>query len=88
MIIDSIEADEERDDNNWLANRNTIRFHNLYQILVYLMHNGRTTTPLQTMLGNAVYARDRSKTLTTLLNRLGLCPSYNVVKSSKNLLMA
>jgi len=57
--------------------------HCLYQIIVYMLHNGRHATGLHTMIGHAVFSYDRSKTLITTLNRIGVSNSYNAVKKDK-----
>jgi len=57
--------------------------HCLYQIIVYMLHNGRHATRLHTMIGHAVFSHDQSKTLITTLNRIGVSNSYNAVKKDK-----
>ena len=61
--------------------------HYLFQILVYIFNNGRITVPLQTMLGQACFSWDKSKTHITKLNHIGVSESYSKVKSRRNLLM-
>ena len=55
-------------------------------MLVYNIQNGLQNTPLHTMLGHALYAKDRSKSLITVFNRIGACTRYQTIRSARSLL--
>ena len=61
------------------SHHKSINLQCIFQMLVYNIHNGRHKKPLHMMLGHALFARDRSKSLITALNRLGACASYDSV---------
>ena len=61
------------------SHHKSINLQCIFQMLVYNIDNGRHKTPLHMMLGHALFARDRSKSLITALNRLGACASYDSV---------
>ena len=65
----------------------SIQMHCLFQILVYILNNGRITVPLRTMMGRACFSNNRNKTHITNLNHIGVSESYSKVKSRRNLLM-
>lgn len=67
-------------------NHKATQLHCLFQMLVYTIHNGVKRTPLHLMLGHSLYARDRSKSLLTVFNRIGACASYQSVRSARSLL--
>lgn len=67
-------------------NHKATQLHCLFQMLVYTIHNGIKRTPLHLMLGHSIYARDRSKSLLTVFNRIGACASYQSVRSARSLL--
>ena len=48
----------------------------LYQIMYYIVHNGKRRTPLHIMNAEAVHAVCKSKTLVTSLSHFGLAISY------------
>ncbi len=49
----------------------------LYQILYFLLHNGRRRTPLHMMGAEAIHSACKSKTLITSFNHFGLTMSYD-----------
>ena len=49
----------------------------LYQIIFYILNNGRKRTPLHMMNSEAIYNACRSKTLISSFNRFGLSISYD-----------
>ena len=49
----------------------------LYQIIFYILNNGRKRTPLHMMNSEAIYNACRSKTLIYSFNRFGLSISYD-----------
>ena len=51
----------------------------VFQILYYIMFNGRKKTPLQTLLGQTFHDVCKSKTLISSLNLLGISVSYDEV---------
>ena len=52
----------------------------LLQVFFYLIHNGKSKTPLHVSLALSIHDICRSKNLITNLNRLGLCVSYDEVE--------
>ena len=69
---DNIEEEEEEDiseDSMLGLSRSqvakSIKIKSLYQIMFYILHNGRKKTPLHTMTGHNVYDRSKSRELIT-----------------------
>ena len=54
-------------------------------MLVYNIHNVKKSL-WHMLLGHTLYARDGSKSLLTLFNRIGACASYQMIISARNLL--
>ena len=52
----------------------------VFQILHYILTNGKEPTPFHAMVAQAVHSLTRSKELVTALNYHGICVSYNTVK--------
>ena len=48
----------EQEQQKWIRDHKSTQLHCLFQMLVYLLHNGKQVTPLHMMLGHAIYARD------------------------------
>lgn len=80
------EQPPEEEQENWVIDHKSTQLHCLFQILVYNIHNGAKKTPLHMMLGHALYARDRSKSLLTAFNRIGSSTSYQTIRSARSLL--
>ncbi|KAH3705182.1 hypothetical protein DPMN_080248 [Dreissena polymorpha] len=55
-------------------------------MLVYFSHSGLTRTPLHMMLGHVFFLRDRSRSILTAFNRIGVCSSYQTIRSTRSLL--
>ena len=51
----------------------------VYQVMFYIVNNGRKRTPLHMLNSEAIYNACRSKTLISSLNRFGLATSYDEV---------
>ena len=49
----------------------------IFQIIYYIIHNGKQKTPFHISLTEAIHDTCRSKTLIQIMNRLGLCISYD-----------
>ena len=49
----------------------------IFQIIYHIIHNGTQKTPLHISLTEAIYDICRSKTFIQIMNRLGLCISYD-----------
>ena len=49
----------------------------IFQIICYIIHNGKQKTPFHISLTEAIHDTCRSKTLIQIMNRLGLCISYD-----------
>ena len=52
----------------------------VFQILHYILSDGKVPTPFHIMVAQAVHGLTRSKELVTALNHHGICVSYNTVK--------
>ena len=61
-----------------------IKIKSLYQIMYYILHNGRKNTPLHIMTGHNVYDTCKSRELITTLNRVGVSTSYNEVRRARS----
>lgn len=55
-----------------------------FQILYFIVHNGKRRTPLHLLCGEGVHATFKSKTLIIELNHLGICLSYEEVLRYQN----
>ena len=82
------EITEDEEDDMRLLDKRSIQIFCVYQILVYMLNNGRLTVPLHTMVGQSQYTRDRSKSMITVLNHIAVSDSYTKVKRRRNLLMS
>ena len=51
----------------------------VYQIIFYILNNGRKRTPLHMMNSESIYNACRSKTVISSLNRFGLAISYDEI---------
>lgn len=51
----------------------------VYQIIFYILHNGKKRTPLHMMNSESIFSVSRSKTLISSLNRFGLAISYDEI---------
>ena len=69
-----------------MRDHKSTQLHCLFQMLVFNIRNGIQKTPLHMMLGHAIYARDRSRSLLTVFNRIGSCTSYQTIRSARSLL--
>ena len=49
----------------------------IFQIIYFIMHNGQKQTPLHISLAELIHDNARSKILVQILNKLGLCISYD-----------
>ena len=78
----------ERSDENetWTPHQKSVQLHCFFQILAYSLHNGRVMTPFHSMVGHFMYYNNRSRNELTTFNRVGVSPSYNTVRNSRNLL--
>lgn len=52
----------------------------VFQILNYILTDGKDPTPFHVMVAQAVHGLTRSKELVTMLNQHGICVSYNTIK--------
>ena len=52
----------------------------IFQIMHYILNDGKEPTPFHVTLAQAVHSLTRSKELVTALNHHGICVSYNIVK--------
>ena len=57
---------------------------NVFQIIFNIVHNGQKKTPVHVSLSETVHDIYRSKELIQILNRMGLCMSYNEVERLDN----
>ena len=78
-----IEGEDVTDgDRVWkhdVSNPNRLQIHSMFQMMYYILHNGRKRTPLHIMNSEAIYDHDQCKSasLITSYNHLGMCISYN-----------
>ena len=70
------EQEEEDESCPWLRDIMSIRIHCLFQMMYNLKTRGRKPVPMHMMVGHNIYARDRSKTILTIFNRIGACAGY------------
>lgn len=80
------EQPPQEQQENWVRDHKSTQLHCLFQMLVYNIHGGVKRTPLHMMLGHALYARDRSRSILTAFNRIGSCMSYQTIRSVRSLL--
>ena len=86
---DDLPSDQQQpsqEQDIWARDHNSTQVHCLFQMLVYNIHRGKKKTPLHMMLGHALYARDRSKSLLTVFNRIGSFTSYQTIRHARSLL--
>lgn len=74
------------DNNDLLLTRLSSQIHCLFQVLFYIVHRGRKTSPLQVLVGHSVYDKCKSRELITSLNRGAFSVSYNDVLRNRQLL--
>ncbi|KAJ8671942.1 hypothetical protein QAD02_003201 [Eretmocerus hayati] len=53
-----------------------LKIHSCFQMMSYIFSNGQKRTPLHIMMAWSVYHTTRSKSLITILNRVGISISY------------
>jgi len=83
---DLIHVHPQEQQENWVRDHKSSQLHCLFQMLVYNIHSGTKLTPMHMMLGHALYARDRSRSLFTAFNRIGSCTSYETIRTARRLL--
>ncbi len=83
-ITDSTELPEELDENDFDSEVPLInvgpkdrKLKAVYQIIYYIVNNGRKRTPFHILLAEGLHATCKSFTLLTALSHCGLCISYN-----------
>lgn len=84
--MDEENADEKEE--TWIRDHKSIQLFCLFQIMYYILFHGRRRTPLHILIGHSMYARDRSKTLMTAFNRVGVCSSYPFIRFLRQMLAA
>ena len=52
----------------------------IFQVVYNMLHNGQIKTPLHTAIAECIHDTCKSKSLIQILNRLGLCTSYDDVE--------
>ena len=52
----------------------------IFQVVYNMLHNGQIKTPLHTAIAECIHDTYKSKSLIQILNRLGLCTSYDDVE--------
>jgi len=57
-----------------------LKMNTVFQILHYILTNGKEPTPFHVMVAQAVHSLTRSRELVTALNHHGICISYNTVR--------
>ena len=69
----------QEQQSNWARDHEATQLHCLLKMIVHNIGCGVKKTQLHMMLGHALYARDRSKSLFTAFNRIGSCTSYQTI---------
>ena len=70
-------VDEQVEDSTLRQKLKLLRVRALFQNMFFIGHNGFKKTPLHTLLGLQVWSKTKSKSLITMLNRLGYSISYD-----------
>jgi len=60
------------------------KLKSVFQVLYFMVHNGRRRTPLHLMCGEGIHAACKSKTLITSLNHLGISVNYDEILRYRN----
>ncbi len=81
---DILQGEEDNEDTESEAESHTLtskerKLLSLYQIMYYIIHNGKKRTPLHIMNAESIHTACRSRTLITKMNRYGLAVSYNEI---------
>ena len=70
----------------WSLKNQQCKLFCLFQTMFYHKHHGAKKTPLHVMLGQHIYAKDKSREMLTTTNRIGVSISYMDVRRSRRLL--
>ena len=71
---------------NWVRDHTSMQLHRLFKMIVYSIHIEVNKTPLHMMLGHAIYAIYRSKSLLIAFSMIGSYTSYHTNISDRSLL--
>ena len=86
--VNACETDEVAND-NWdelynsstkLSQNKNRQIRSIYQMLFYIINNGRKRTPLHILNAEAIHHNCKSSTLITSFNHQGVCMSYDDLK--------
>ena len=58
----------------------SIKLMSLYQMMYFILHNGKKDTPLHIMTAHSIWEKCKSKELITTFNHLGVCRSYKILR--------
>ena len=72
-------SDEETSSNGSAHSPKLRKLKSVFQVLYFMVHNGRRRTPLHPMCAEGIHATCKSKTLITSPNHLGISLSYNEI---------
>ena len=86
------EEDCFNDDNNNFSDKYSDKMSksrrtkilSLFQIMYYILYNGRRRTPMHLMNAQAIYETSKNSTVIKSLNHLGLCMSYDEILRHHN----
>ena len=83
------EDDDQEDDEIWDHNPEVPvskqrKMMSLYQIIHFIIHNGRKMTPLHILNAEAIHQTCRSTALITSFNHFSLCTSYDKLQRYHN----
>ena len=81
-------ADNLKSDTATSYEKRCIQLHCFFQMLVWIVKNGREAVPLHVMVGQECFSRNHSKTHITNLNHISVSESYTKVKARRNLLLS
>ena len=82
-MLNQVEEDEEsqtRKMDSALSVQRCREIQSIFQIFFYCLNNGRKRTPMHVMLGEIIHSTCRSSSVMTILNRFGLCISYDELR--------
>ena len=64
--------------------RKVNKLKSLYQMMFYILHDGKEKTPLHLMVSHNIYEKCKSREVITSLNKVGVCVSYNEILRARD----
>ena len=84
LIDDDDTSDEETSSNGMAHSPKLRKLKSVFQVLYFMVHNGRHRTPLRLMCAEGIHSTCKSKTLITSLNHLGISVIYDEILRYQN----